>query len=171
MEVKCSDAFKLKCPKDLAFLDRPQFTKRAGIIPYFIYRDVVYLVLGIDSKSGDVADFGGGCRRDATPITCALRELREETRGAIRVNPSNITHIVLSNVNHEKSRVEQTILFVKIAPVNEYDINERFQRTRGLNSSHYEMNRIIIVPYKNFRYYNIWYGLRQNIDILDNLDL
>ena len=55
---------------------------RSGAIVYTLYKNKIYFILGIDTKSGDITDFGGGVslkREDV--ITGGLRELSEESLG------------------------------------------------------------------------------------------
>jgi len=55
---------------------------RAGVIAYTVYKKKTYFILGIDTKSGDITDFGGGIslkREDA--LQGGLREFSEETLG------------------------------------------------------------------------------------------
>lgn len=56
--------------------------ERSAIIPYYLSEDGdVIFFLGVDSVSGDVCDMGGGVKKYETPITGALREFNEESRG------------------------------------------------------------------------------------------
>src|SRR5438132_13197355 len=54
---------------------------RAGVILYTIVEDQVLFGLGVDSKTGELTDFGGGIKYklDKDPIGGALREFHEET--------------------------------------------------------------------------------------------
>lgn len=56
---------------------------RAGVIVYTINKGVLTFGMGIDTKSGDITDFGGGVRyrkcRDSNAIVGALREFSEES--------------------------------------------------------------------------------------------
>ena len=54
---------------------------RGGVIVYTVYNGHLYFGLGVDTKSGDITDFGGGIRykKDHTPIQGALREFMEES--------------------------------------------------------------------------------------------
>lgn len=57
---------------------RPQ---RAGIIIYTVVNGAIYFGLGLDSRSHDLTDFGGGInyRTDENVISGAIREFNEET--------------------------------------------------------------------------------------------
>jgi len=54
---------------------------RAGVIIYTVINDAVYFGLGLDARTHDLTDFGGGVmyKSDLNPINGALREFREET--------------------------------------------------------------------------------------------
>ena len=53
---------------------------RSGIIPYCLYRNKVWISMAVDSRSGDLCDFGGQVNDlDCTPIDTALREFTEES--------------------------------------------------------------------------------------------
>lgn len=56
---------------------------RAGVIPYTTSGDNIYYCVGVDKKSRDYTDFGGGFsrKRDGDPLEAAARELREESLG------------------------------------------------------------------------------------------
>ena len=55
---------------------------RAGVIVYTIYKGKTYFILGIDTASGNITDFGGGISfKRENAITGGLREFSEETLG------------------------------------------------------------------------------------------
>jgi 8-oxo-dGTP pyrophosphatase MutT (NUDIX family) len=61
----------------------------AGICPITVYRGKVWILLGRDSKDkgGRWSDFTGGKESiDKIPRSTALRELREETGGAVQTD-------------------------------------------------------------------------------------
>lgn len=55
--------------------------QRGGVIPYTINNNQIYFCFGIDTKSGQLTDFGGGIAysKDNNAVSGALREFREET--------------------------------------------------------------------------------------------
>ena len=57
--------------------------RRAGVIIYTIENGTMYFGLGLDSRSHDLTDFGGGVvyKTDYNVIRGALREFEEETLG------------------------------------------------------------------------------------------
>ena len=63
---------------------------RVGILPYTIMNNQIYVLIGIDRKSGDLTDFGGGRKQNESFVNGALRECREETEGVIAYYPNDI---------------------------------------------------------------------------------
>ena len=55
--------------------------KRSGVILYTTYENEVFFFMGMDAKSHQLSDFGGGTKIKSklNPITEALREFHEET--------------------------------------------------------------------------------------------
>lgn len=59
-----------------------QQQRRSGVIVYTTYGRRVLFLLGIDTQSGNITDFGGGIKlKYETPLSGGLRELREESCG------------------------------------------------------------------------------------------
>jgi len=57
-------------------------TNRSGVIVYTVYKNKTYFILGIDTKSGDITDFGGGVSfKKENVLDGGLRELAEESLG------------------------------------------------------------------------------------------
>jgi len=97
--------------------------ERAGAIVYIKHKDKIYFGVGIDNKSGDVTDFGGGVgRSDGYVKNGALRELREESLGVFgHIDPSELdkflcvyTELIL-------------IIFIKL-DVDPKNISDMFQQ-------------------------------------------
>lgn len=65
-------------------------TKRAGIILYTSYSDIVYLCLGRDSRTHEFSDFGGRSEKGEFAVDTALREFHEETVNAFRIDKEDI---------------------------------------------------------------------------------
>lgn len=55
--------------------------QRAGVIIYTVINGAIYFCLGLDSKTHDLTDFGGGVvyKTDGNVVSGALREFTEET--------------------------------------------------------------------------------------------
>lgn len=57
-----------------------QQQSRCGVIPYFIFNEEMYFILGMDEKTGDLTDFGGWIgKNDSNSLAAALREFNEES--------------------------------------------------------------------------------------------
>lgn len=56
---------------------------RAGVIVYTQYEGKIYFISGIDNKTGEVTDFGGGVsyKIDTNALSGGLREFMEESLG------------------------------------------------------------------------------------------
>lgn len=52
---------------------------RSGVIPYTWCSGYLWFLLGIDKKTRDLTDFGGGRKRKESPVDAAYREFNEET--------------------------------------------------------------------------------------------
>lgn len=61
-------------------------TSRASVIPYIIINNNIHYLLGIDRKSNDITDIGGGVKRHEYSLSGAKRELNEETIGLLYNN-------------------------------------------------------------------------------------
>jgi len=55
--------------------------ERAGVIPYVKAKGKIYFLLAQDTKTKELGDFGGGRKKDETPLYAAFREWCEESRG------------------------------------------------------------------------------------------
>jgi len=55
--------------------------KRAGVIVYTVHNNELYFLLGIDRRTREFTDFGGGCKQTETLVESAWREFIEETCG------------------------------------------------------------------------------------------
>src|SRR5436190_22976832 len=102
------------CPDNLNSV-----SQRAGIIPYFILNDQIFVILGIKTYTeGNVySDFGWGCKVSLKELSypCASRELREESLGLLEIS-DKITHIFGPSKFHANNRrgysSNQTLYFV-----------------------------------------------------------
>jgi len=56
---------------------------RIGIIPYIKHNGQMYFLMGVDSRTGDVCDFGGKLNKGETNLQAAMREFMEETKQII----------------------------------------------------------------------------------------
>lgn len=75
---------------------------RAGVIPYTIVNNQVFLCLGVDRRTQELTDFGGGVKpSDPSPVVGGLREWREESKG------------VFGEANYDEARVKDSYCLLK----------------------------------------------------------
>ena len=117
---------------------RPQ---RGGVIPYTIKDGEVYFGLGVDTKTGDITDLGGGIRykKDGDAVTGSLREFMEESLCVFGAyTPDNVKNNVVVYTN------SMMIIFVHF-DVNMEQINEIFD-SRVKTSKYSEISSLIWIP-------------------------
>jgi len=96
--------------------------QRAGVIMYTIIDNTVYFGMGLDTKTKDITDFGGGVsyKTDYNAIYGALREFQEETLSIFK--KINIDDIVNSPVIYDLNNL---IIFIYVE-LNPTDICNKF---------------------------------------------
>lgn len=69
---------------------------RAGVIPYTYYKNKLYFLCGIDNKTRDLCDFGGGFKKNENVFITAIRELNEESCEILGrvVSPNNLINSI-----------------------------------------------------------------------------
>lgn len=93
--------------------------RRAGVIPYTVINGHIHICLGVDSKSNELTDFGGGIRdSDINPLYGAIREFREESNdvfGEENYNPENYldSPCLIKNMS-QKSSFHMMIIFQEV---------------------------------------------------------
>ncbi len=125
------------CPKNLSFLYTSGYL-RAGIIPFTVYNNKTYILLGLSNEDKPVwADLGGRQETNETTLDTAIREFKEESRNVISPDMSKITKIFITEDPH------QTILFMYMHPVQQiFNINAEFLNT--VPKSKYEDEMILL---------------------------
>lgn len=124
------ELFRLSSVNGLSLTKKVQ---RAGIIPYTVVEngDVVF-GFGIDARSGDYSDWGGGFSRrcDILPLMCAIREFHEEILG--------IASIKIRDLKYEPCIVKDgvMILFVYFDPTTLFSMPSEFKRCHTLQSQY-----------------------------------
>lgn len=87
---------------------------RAGVIPYTIKNGRIYFLLGVDRKTSDLTDFGGGVKCNETIVIGGLRELEEES---CKLFEGVITAKDLRQSPALTNKKQNTVIFfAKIAP-------------------------------------------------------
>jgi len=92
---------------------------RAGVLFYTFIGNELHLCFARDIDTGDLTDFGGGRRRNETPVKCGIREGNEESRHAFgEITPEQVRRcfcLYSSNM---------LIIFIPVASPNDQDIRE-----------------------------------------------
>lgn len=132
----------LECPENLKFLFKEGYSKRAGIIPYYVSRNGnLYLLLGrtiyFENKDRPLSDFGGGCKKYENPVDCAVREFEEETRRVVNIDLKNTKYIYITG----KQNPHQVIFLVKMSHMD-LNIDDKFQASKPKNEREQEMDRL-----------------------------
>lgn len=97
-DIKIISPRWMSIPKKLEFLFQEGWSKRAGVVPYTIEDGKYMLLLGEKKYNKKITDLGGGCPKSETPLICAQREFKEESRETLKFNLKNVTHIVITGV-------------------------------------------------------------------------
>lgn len=96
--------------------------QRAGVIVYTVVNNAIYFGLGVDSKTHDLTDFGGGVLYDidGNAIIGAMREFHEETLEIFdKITPEDIKNCPVLYDEHN------LIIFVHI-DVNPDEVSKNF---------------------------------------------
>lgn len=86
-------------------------SSRAGVIPFTIHKGTMMFCLGIDKRSGDYTDFGGGSKEREDAIMAAIREFKEESGHFV---PTKAPDLLKHAMRHSFAAYtrDQTVLFV-----------------------------------------------------------
>lgn len=88
--------------------------KRAGVIPYTVFQGRLFFLLGIDRKTHEYTDFGGGCKNNETLLDGAWREFQEETCGVFSMFDKSCLISSIAVCNESK---DSAIFFLEVPPV------------------------------------------------------
>jgi hypothetical protein len=127
---------------------RPQ---RTGVIIYTVYDGILYFGLGVDARTHDLTDFGGGAmyKMDKDAITAALREFQEETLEIFQ--PLQYDEVKSCPVVYDSANL---IMFLHLA-VNPDKVSEtfqqRYQQVFDSDNYHPEMCGIVWLTWKEFQ--------------------
>lgn len=58
---------------------------RSGMILYIKISNNLFFLMGVDKKTKELTDFGGGIKESENVITAGLRELKEETKELVKM--------------------------------------------------------------------------------------
>jgi hypothetical protein len=85
--------------------------KRAGVIPYTVFQGRLFFLLGVDRKTNEYTDFGGGCKNNETLLDGAWREFQEETCGVFSMFDKSCLTTSIAVCNETK---DSAIFFVEV---------------------------------------------------------
>ena len=123
------------------------YAPRAGIIPYIKIDGQLYFLLGIDRQTGEYTDMGGGLKKDENIISCAVRELEEETKKLICEQDFKKISIGV----WEKSNC---ILFCELVNKSLYDtIIKDFNQSKLKGTEYEEMSSLIWLTTDQLKYH------------------
>lgn len=116
---------------------------RGSVVPYIVDKGVKYFLLGIDSRTGDITDLGGGVWREETVLDGAFREFHEESLDIFKNIVKKETHSIAV------SRDNLNTFFVPLhTDVNTLvDICNRFNSMKKTDA---EINKLFFVSETNF---------------------
>jgi len=119
------EIFKIKC-------------KRAGIIPY-VKKDTIYFLLGVDKRTRELSDFGGGITKNETILIGAIREFMEESKEII--SPSSLKPVSCAIFD---KRNDICILFCEISDTEFFsEASTLFHASNVVNTESDEMSDIV----------------------------
>lgn len=147
-----------------AFLFKPGWSQRAGIMPYVKEKNKLIFLLAV--QEGKYSDFGGGCKKTETPLICAYREFREESRETVHIDLANITHIFITGKKHP----HQVILWVKMDKIGneEYAFFESLTQQKLNGKEYNEVEQIDWVDWKELRSFNLHDSLKTLIKFINS---
>lgn len=126
-------------------------TIRSAVVPYCVNETGIHFLLGIDRRSGDVTDIGGGVKTREFALDGAERELNEETIGIFKDHLGELVMHKSIALYDGKSRLSSIFL-----PVNEglyRSTVDEFDRRQKATSkkTHNEMERLMWVNGNEFK--------------------
>lgn len=112
---------------------------RSGIIPYVKVDGKVFFLLGVDTKTKELSDFGGGVKANENALSGGLRECLEELRWIINFQDLDI---ITQGIMEMKHRHDICIMFAMVKdPTFFHTARKRFHAKKyGLNP---EMSDIV----------------------------
>jgi hypothetical protein len=124
--------------------------QRAGVIMYTIIDNNVYFGMGLDTKTNDITDFGGGVsyKTDYNAIYGALREFQEETLSIFK--KINIDDILNSPVIYDLNNLI-IFIYVELNPTDICDkFNEKFIKISNQKLSRKNEPEVCGIVWLNF---------------------
>lgn len=117
---------------------------RAGIIPYIKHNNDIYFMMGIDTKTGEYSDFGGGVKMYENALSAAMRECKEESRGLIDFRDLGL---IRRGILYRRYRQNVCIMFSEIKIPNFYENSRNIFHSR--KNKYNEMSDIVWISSNN----------------------
>lgn len=117
---------------------------RAGIIPYVKRNGDIYFMMGVDTKTGEYSDFGGGVKMYENALSAAMRECREESRGLIDFRDLGL---IRRGILSRRYRQNVCIMFSEITIPNFYENSRNIFHSR--KNKYNEMSDIVWISSSN----------------------
>lgn len=136
---------------------------RAGIIPYVKRNGDIYFMMGVDTKTGEYSDFGGGVKMHENALNAAMRECKEESRGIIDFKDLGLIRRAIFN---RRYRQNVCIMFSEIRTPNFYENSKNAFHSR--KNKYNEMRDIVWIrstdmlkwSHINYKKSKIWIRIR-----------
>jgi len=124
---------------------------RAGVIPFTIKDNRLYFLLGIDRKTRELTDFGGGAKSNETMVQAGFRELMEESCEIFAGNVS-IKNLLNSPaiLNEAKNAI---IFFLKIDSTWLNFAEQKFAKNQQIFSDISKHNELIGIKWVEDKYF------------------
>lgn len=150
---------------------RHEFRHKSIVIPILQKK---YIVVN-DSKNDELTFVVGGCKKNETLIDCAIRELREETRGSLgKINRDDLMYMsYFESRNRSTSELKKdkkegvfvtmvyNIFYLYLNDDTDFDeIYNRYHSTRTVDG---ETNNIKLMTKKQLEQSKMWRFMKQNV--------
>lgn len=96
-----------------AHILRTIVTNRSGVIPYVYEGGKLYFLLGVDRKTGELTDLGGGVKKGETSLSAAIREFKEESRSSFDKKYYSANTYTLAPAVHDRDQ-KMSIVFLPV---------------------------------------------------------
>jgi len=124
---------------------------RAGVIPYTIENNRLYFLMGIDRKTRELTDFGGGAKSNESMVQAGFRELAEESCEIFT------GHITMKNLLSSPAIINDTksaiIFFCKVEPFWLNCAEENFIQNQRLLCNASKHNELIGIKWIEQHYF------------------
>lgn len=135
-------------------------TLRAGVIPYVVINNSIYFLLGIDTKSKELTDFGGGVKKSENSLDGAIREFKEETSDIFNTYIYDIKNFENSKAITDNAKM--TIVFLKLNSEWLNKAQKKFYYKKKYSHLNFEIDSVTWIHENRFRLI-LMYNNYQNI--------